>query len=165
MAGTTAEARREVAEARQAAAQQLDELGAAARSAFDIPAKVRRNPVQTVGIASGAAFLVLGGPRRLLKAAGARLLPQRPPRSLLPTEIQRTVNRLEPEQREQIGRHLERDFAAYLARTHPQEPANARRSFWKTYDQLMGPVTGAAGRELVKRLFQPEPEPDPKEDR
>jgi hypothetical protein len=156
MADTTADARREVADARQNAAQQLDELGVAARSAIDIPGKVRRNPVQTVGLASAAAFVLLGGPRRVLRATAARLLPQRLPRSLLPKEIQRTVNRLEPEQREQVERHLERDFAAYLTRTHPQEPANARRSLWKTYDRLMGPVTARAGRELVKRLFDSE---------
>jgi hypothetical protein len=155
MADTTLEARREIADARRAAGEQLDKLGASARASLDIPAKVRRNPVRTVGLASGAAFLLVGGPRRVLRAAGARLLPQRPPRSLLPKEIQRTVNRLEPEQRELVKGHLERDFAAYLAHTHPQEPANARRSLWKTYDRLMGPVTGRAGRELVKRLFEP----------
>lgn len=156
MADTTAEARREVTAARQNVALQLDQLGSAARSAIDIPGKVRRNPLQTVGVASAAAFVVLGGPRRVLRAVGERVIPQRPPRSLLPEEIQRTVNRLEPEQREQLEQHLERDFAAYLTRTHPQEPANARRSFWKTYDRLMGPVTTRAGRELVKRLFDSE---------
>lgn len=158
MADTTVEARREVADARQNAAEQLDQLGASARSALDFPAKIRRHPLETLGIASGAAFILLGGPRRLLRSAASRLLPQRAPRSLLPSEIQRTVNRLEPEQREQVERHLERDFASYLAHTHPQEPANARRSFWQTYDRLMGPVTKAAGRELVKRLFEPAPD-------
>jgi hypothetical protein len=158
MADTTADARQEVADARQSAAQELDQLGVATRSALDIPAKVRRNPLRTAGLASGAAFVLLGGPRRVLKAAERRLLPQRPPRSLLPDEIQQTVNRLEPEQREQVERHLERDFATYLARNHPQEPANARRSLWKTYDRVMGPVTARAGRELVKRLFEPAPD-------
>ncbi len=161
MADTTADARREVADARQNVAVQLDQLGTAARSAIDIPGKVRRNPVQTVGIASAAAFVVLGGPRRMIRAVGERVLPQRSPRSLLPAEIQRTVNRLEPEQREQLEKHLERDFAAYLTRTHPQEPANARRSFWKTYDRVMGPVTARAGRELVKRLFDSEKSDQP----
>ncbi len=158
MADTTADARRQVGDARQAADNELDMLGASARASLDIPAKIKHNPVRTVGIASGAAFLLLGGPKRLVKAVGARVLPDRfqSRRSLLPTEIQHIVDKLEPEERDQVERHLERDFAAYLEHAHPREPYNARREFWKTYDQIIGVVGARAGRQLAKRLFDPD---------
>ena len=56
MAETVAEARQEVVDARRGVESELDGLGSAVRGAVDIPAKIRRNPVKTVGIASGAAF-------------------------------------------------------------------------------------------------------------
>jgi len=122
----------------------------------DIPAKVRRNPVRTVGLAGGAAFLFLGGPKRLAKAAEARFFPKRAERvpTVLPKDVEETINRLEPEKREQVRAHLERDFYTYLKREHPEEPANARRSLWRTYDLFVGIVGVAAARELVKKLFE-----------
>jgi hypothetical protein len=122
----------------------------------DIPAKVRRNPVRTAGLAGGAAFLLLGGPRRVAKAAEKRFFPKRYARvpTVLPKEVDKALAKLEPAQREQVRAHLERDFVKYLQREHPIEPANARQSIWKTYDLLVGIVGAAAARELVKRLFE-----------
>ena len=156
MAQSAAEARQEVENARQAVEKELDDLGTATRAAFDIPAKVRRNPVRTVGLAGGAAFLFLGGPKRVAKAAEARLFPKRlyKRERALPKDVQATVNKLEPEQKELVEAHLERDFEAYLRREHPQEPANARQSMWKTYDLFLGVVGLAAARELAKKLFE-----------
>jgi len=153
MADTLADARQEVANARQAAAAELDELGASVRAAIDIPAKVRRNPVKTAGLAGGAAFLALGGPKRLLKGFERRVLPRRKVRRLLPEEIERAVNSLPEEDREDVRAHLERDFASYVRREHAKEQPNARRSFWSTYDTIVGVVGAAAARELLKRLF------------
>ncbi len=112
--------------------------------------------MRAVGLAGGGAFLLLGGPKRLAKAAEARFFPKRAARvpTVLPKDVEVIVNRVEPEKREQVRGHLERDFAAYLRREHPEEPANARRSMWKTYDVLLGVVGVAAGRELVKKLFE-----------
>ncbi len=156
MAQSAAEARQEVENARRGVEKELDNLGTAARAAVDIPAKVRRNPVRTVGLAGGAAFFLLGGPKRLAKAAEARVFPKRAARvpSVLPREVDATINRMEPEQREKVRGHLERDFATYLRKEHSEEPANARRSLWRTYDILVGVVGVAAGRELVKKLFE-----------
>jgi hypothetical protein len=72
----------------------------------------------------------------------------------LPKNVQQTIDKLEPEQRELVEAHLERDFAAYMNKEHPLEPANARQSFWKTYDLMVGIVGAAAARELVKKLFE-----------
>lgn len=155
MAQSAAEARQEVENARRGVEKELDNLGTATRTALDIPAKVRRNPVRTAGLAGGAAFFLLGGPKRVAKAAEARFFPGRAERvpSVLPKDVEVTINRLEPEERDKVRGHLERDFNSYLRREHPEEPANARRSLWKTYDILVGIVGVAAGRELVKKLF------------
>src|SRR5688572_19026176 len=146
MAQSAAEARQEVENARRGLEQGLDDLGTAARAAIDIPAKVKRNPLRTAGLAGGAAFLVLGGPKRAAKAAEARFFPRRAEKRdrALPKNVQATLSRIEPEEREKVEAHLERDFAAYLNKEHPAEPANARQSLWKTYDLLLGVVGVAA---------------------
>ena len=149
-----AAARQAVVDARLAVEKELDDLGLATQAAFDIPAKIRRNPVRTVGIGAGAAFLLLGGPRRVLKQVEHRVLPKRRYRKLTPAEIDRAIDRLGEEDRENQRAHIERDFAAYLEKTHPREQPNARRSFWGTYDTLMAIVGTAAARELVKRFLE-----------
>ena len=93
MATAAQEAERQVIAARQALGGELDELSAAARSAVDIPAKIRHNPVQTAALAGGAGFLALGGPKRVLRAVVKRVRPQRQDRhrGLLPDEVERAV--------------------------------------------------------------------------
>ena len=156
MAQSAAEARQEVEDARRGAEKELDDFGTATRAALDFPAKVRRNPIRTAGLAGGAAFLLLGGPKRAAKAAEKRFFPRRAEKRerALPKNVQQTLSRLEPQEREKVEAHLERDFAAYLNKEHPAEPANARQSFWKTYDLLLGVGGVAAARELIKRLAE-----------
>jgi hypothetical protein len=155
MADSVADARQEVENARRAAAAELDQLGPAVREAADIPAKIRRNPLKSAGLLGGATFLAVGGPRRLLKAGERRFLPSRANRvpSLLPRDIERTLGRLGEPDEERARAHLERDFRAYLEKHHPDELPNARRSFWKTYDLIIGIVGGVATRELLKRFM------------
>ena len=156
MEDSTAEARQRVVEARRALATEMDDLGTASRGALDIPAKVRRNPVRTVGLAGGAAFLLLGGPKRGAKAVERRLFPRRAerPPSLLPKNVEKALKRVPGDEREQVQAHLERDFATYLEKEHTKEPATARQSLWKTYDLVIGIIGAAAARELVKKLVE-----------
>lgn len=159
-AQSVATARQAVVDSRHRAEAELDELLPSLRRSLDIPTKIRRNPVRTLGITGGAAFLLLGGPRRVARAVEKRFFPRRamrPPR-LLPKDVDKTLDRLEPGDREYVRGHLERDFADYLRKEHPKEPADARRSLWRTYDLLLGSVGVAATRALVKRLFDPPPE-------
>ena len=153
-----ADARQAVVDARTAVEKELDDLGLATRAAFDIPAKIRRNPVRTVGVGAGAAFLLLGGPKRVLKQVEHRVFPKRRYRKLTPDEIDRVIDRLGEDDRENARAHIERDFASYLEKTHPREQPNARKSLWGTYDTLMGIVGTAAARELVKRFIDVPPE-------
>lgn len=148
--------------ARETAADEMNELGPALRRSLDFPTKIRRNPVQTAGIAGGAAFLLLGGPRKAAKALERRLFPKRynRPPTLLPKHVDQALDRLEPADRDQVRGHLEKDFAAYIKKEHPKEPADARRSIWSTYDLILGTVGTRAAREMVKRLFDPPPSDD-----
>src|SRR3954454_12947233 len=116
MADQTADARQQVANARRAAEAELDTLGSSTRAALDFPAKIRRHPVETVGILGGTAFLVLGGPKRVAKVAERRFFPERAnrPPTLLPKDVDKTLKRLPEVGREHVPPHLERDFAAYL---------------------------------------------------
>jgi hypothetical protein len=160
MADETADARKQVAEARRQASAELDTLGTSARAALDFPAKIKRHPVETVGVLGGVAFMVLGGPRRVAKATERRFFPERAnrPPTLLPKEVDKTLRRLPEEDREQIRAHLERDFASYLAREHVSDASTARQSFWKTYDLLVGILGAAATREMVRRALEVPPE-------
>lgn len=155
MADETREARQAVASARRAAETELDELAAASRSAVDIPAKIRRNPLKTAGLAGGAAFLAVGGPKRVIRAVEHRLFPSRRERlqSVLPKDVARVVDRL-GDDAEAVRANLERDFMHYLERKHPEEAPTAQRSFWRTYDIFMGALGGLAAKTLAKRLFE-----------
>jgi hypothetical protein len=153
MADEVAAARQEVANARLAAEAELDEMGSAVRAAVDIPAKLRREPVKYGALGAGAGFLLLGGPKRVLRAVEKRAFPRRHERRLTPKEIDRTIERLPEEDREAVRAHLERDFAAYLRREHAKPEPSARRSLWGTYDLFSGVVGAAVARELVKRFI------------
>ncbi|MEO8625974.1 MAG: hypothetical protein ABI725_09695 [Chloroflexota bacterium] len=142
--------------ARESVATELDNLNSSVRAAVDIPAKIKRNPVPTLGAAGGAAFLLLGGPRRVARTVEKQLFPKRyarPPK-VLPRDVEKSLDRLPEEDREKVRAHLEKDFAAYLRAEHAKDPPTARKSAWKTYDLLLATVGARAARELVKRLFE-----------
>jgi hypothetical protein len=157
MAETTIDARHEIDDARAAFAAELDRLGPAARATLDPRVRIKRDPLRSTVLAGGAAFLLLGGPKRLLKRAEQSLLPRRRPRSLLPEQVERTLRRLPEEERSEVEAHLERDFASYLAHEHAKHPPSGRSSLWRTYDLFVGIVGGAAARELVKRFISSAP--------
>ncbi|MEP7361533.1 MAG: hypothetical protein ABI744_08135 [Chloroflexota bacterium] len=145
--------------ARANVATELDNMNTSVRAAVDIPAKIRSNPVPTLGAAGGAAFLLVGGPRRVAQSVEKRLFPKRysAPPKVLPRDIEKSIDRLPEQDREKVRAHLERDFAAYLRDEHAKDPPNARNSAWKTYELVLGTVGARAARELVKRLFEVPP--------
>ncbi len=164
MATAAQEAERQVIAARQALGGELDELSAAARSAVDIPAKIRHNPVQTAALTGGAGFLLLGGPKRILRAVAKRVRPQRPDRhrGLLPDEVQSAIKHSVGPRAPEVQTALEEDFADYLKKKAKQEPPpNAARSLWKTYDALIGPLASMGAKQLAARLFAAEKDRPP----
>ena len=107
-------ARDRVLEARSSLGEELEALEASARAAIDVPAKIKRSPAKAAAIAGGAAFLVLGGPKRVFRA-GKRAVTGEPeplPESLLPDEIEKALRSLGDDGKKVRGA-LERDFAAY----------------------------------------------------
>ena len=90
-----------------------------------------------------------------VKQVEKRFFPKRysrPPK-VLPSDIEKSLDRLPEEDRAKVRAHLERDFAQYLRDEHAKDPPNARAAAWKTYDMLLTIVGAAAARELVKKLF------------
>jgi hypothetical protein len=149
-------ARAEVLAAREELGEELIRLEAAGRAAVDIPAKIRREPLKVAGSVAGGAFLLLGGPRRVVgeirKAVfgpGADL-----PKSMLPPEVEKTLRKLGPDG-EKVRGTLEREFADYLEEKAPQRK---QRDLGAVAAGLLGgalrPVTMRAGRQLVERLFE-----------
>ncbi|MBA3435714.1 MAG: hypothetical protein H0U11_04430 [Chloroflexi bacterium] len=152
MADSVAAARQEVANARLAAESELDEMGTAVRTAADIPTKIKRDPVRYGAFGAGAVFLMLNGPKRVLRAVERRVVPRPKVKRLTPKEVQQTIDRLPEEDREAVHNRLEREFASFLKKEHPKGEPSARHSMWSTYDLFAGIVGGAVARELVKRF-------------
>jgi hypothetical protein len=148
-------ARAEVLTARAALDEEIDRLEASARAAVDIKAKVRRHPAKTAGAAAGAGFLLLGGPRRLLRGAKRVILgPSDPlPKSMLPREIDEALRKLGSDGSRVRGT-LEREFAAYLQEKAPQRK---ERDLGAVVAGLLGtagkPIAQRAGRQLLEQLL------------
>ena len=156
MATPTEESRRQVIGAREELGDGLDDLTQAFRSAIDIPAKIRKNPLQTAALAGGAGFLAVGGPKKVIRAAMHRIRPstRRPYEGLLPKDIDKVVRRKAGPRADEIETALENDFADYLKRkgkVTETEP-NAQKSLWKTYDTIVGPLGALVAKQLVERL-------------
>ena len=158
MGARTDAARAQVLAAREDLEDEVIRLEAAGRSAVDVPAKVRRNPVKTAGVAAGAAFFVLGGPGRLFRRVKRAVVgPQKElPKSILPEEVDKALRRM-GEDGEKIRGTLEREFARYLEE-HKEERDN--RNLGAVAAVLLAniakPLTAQAGRRLAQQLFSPE---------
>jgi hypothetical protein len=114
VATETDAARDRVLAARAALGDEIDALEASARAAVDIPGKIRRSPAKAAAVAGSAGFLVLGGPKRLFRAANRAVRgPAAPlPKRMLPGEIEKALHEL-GDDGEKVRGALERDFAAY----------------------------------------------------
>jgi hypothetical protein len=133
-------------------------LEAAGRAAVDIPARLRREPAKVLGAAGGAAFLLLGGPKRAFKGVrraifgpGAEL-----PKSMLPPEVEKTLRKLGPDG-DKVRGTLEREFAAFLDEKAPQRK---ERDLGATASVLLGgafkPVITRLGKQLAEQAFSPD---------
>jgi hypothetical protein len=154
-----AEALAQLEAARGEVESSLDQLSSATQSALDIPAKIRRNPARTVALVGGAGFLLVGGPKRVIRSAVRAVRPERPdPYSgLLPEEIEKVLKEVGLADDPEIRRALDQDFADYLKSKGRYEPTpTAAASFWRTFDRLAGPLGTAGARILVQRLMEAE---------
>ncbi|MEW5989868.1 MAG: hypothetical protein AB1736_00805 [Chloroflexota bacterium] len=151
-------AKAEVEAARSGLEDEIVRLEASARAAIDIPARIRREPAKVGGAAAGAAFLLLGGPKRLLRGARRALFgPDADlPKSMLPAEVEKTLKMLGPDG-DRVRGTLEREFARYLEKTGPERRDRDLVGVASgMLANLLRPASVRAGRELAERLFDPD---------
>jgi len=142
MATSTDHARDEVIAARQGLLDEAEGLRRSAIQTVNLPARAREDPARFGALAAGGAFLVLGGPRRLISRVRRVLLGAPAPKSLLPREIERAVEGLGKDSGA-VKAQLDREFAEYLE----ERKADRERSM------VRGMLAGAAGT-LVSTLSQ-----------
>ncbi len=111
----------QVLAARALLEDEIVRLEASARAAVDVRAKVRRNPVRTAGFAAGAVFVVVGGPRRVLRRTRHAIFgrPAPLPPSMLPREIDTAIGSLGSDG-DKVRGTIEREFARYLDESAPR---------------------------------------------
>jgi hypothetical protein len=150
-------ARHEARTARGAFDDELDRLEASARAAVDFPAKIRRNPVRTAGVAAGAGFLLVGGPVRVLRGARNAIFgkPDPLPKSMLPKEIDKAVSELGTDGA-RVRRTIEREFADYLKEKAPERRERDLSGVTASLLSQVGrPVVQRLGRRLAEDLLSP----------
>jgi len=158
MGARTDAARSEVLAARAGLDEELIRLEAAGRAAVDIPARLRREPAKVLGAAGGAAFLLLGGPKRVVKGVRRAIFGPNAdiPKSMLPPEVEKTLRKLGPDG-DKVRGTLEREFADYLDEKAPQR---RERDLSGTAAELLGgafkPVIKRLGRQLAERALDPD---------
>jgi hypothetical protein len=151
-------ARAEVLAARESLEEELVRLEAAGRAAVDIPARLRREPAKVLGTAGGAAFLLLGGPKRVFQGVRRAITGPKAdlPKSMLPPEIEKQLRKLGPDG-EKVRGTLEREFANYLDETAPRRK---ERDLTATAASVLGgvllPVTKRLGKQLAERALDPD---------
>jgi hypothetical protein len=148
----------QVVAARAELADDLEQLEAAGRAAIDIPAKIRRAPAKAAGVAAGAAFVALGGPKRVFRRAKRAVtgVEEDLPSELLPKEVEKTLRKLGTDGRKVRGT-LEREFANYLdtrAKERKKEGVFAAGVALAT--GVLRPITLRAGKTLAERALDPD---------
>ena len=132
-------------------------LEASARAAVDIPAKIRRAPAKTAGLAAGAVFVAAGGPKRVLRriVRAVRGPEAELPKSMLPSEVDKTLRKLGSDGNKVRGT-IEREFADYLDAKSPERRSRDLSATASVLaGQVLGPVTKRVGRQLAEELFSP----------
>ncbi len=159
MGSRTNAARAEVLARRGELATEVQRLEAAGRSAVDVPARIRRAPAKTAGVAFGTAFIALGGPKRVFRRVRRAVLgPQAElPKSMLPDEIERTL-RLLGTDGDQVRGTLEREFSNYLLeRTTVRREQSARNLVMTLATSFLRPISLRLGWKVAGELIAPDP--------
>jgi len=170
MGETLAETRVEVDAQRAEIEETVERLRARVRSAIDIPAKLRRNPLLFGGLAAGAVFLAAGGPVRLLRAARRRVRPTPAQQAYdsLPRAMQHWVDAMAgavgPRGEEarrllaeelQRWRHepLSRKQAKVLAKEAADGPPGPSRTAWRALETGATMLSAALARRAIERFL------------
>jgi hypothetical protein len=138
---------------------ELDRLEAAGRAAVDIPAKVKREPAKAAGVVAGAAFLALGGPKRLFRRA-KRLVTGKEeeelPPGLLPKEVDKVLSKLGDDGKK-VRNTLEREFGKYVVdRSAERKKEGAAAAGIALAATALRPVAIRIGKSLAERALNPD---------
>ena len=158
MGARTDAARAEVVARRQLLLVEVAGLEAAGRSAIDIPAKIRRAPGKTVALAAGAAFVLLGGPKRTYRGIRRAIFGPAAnlPKSMLPEQIDKALRTL-GDDGDRVRGVVEREFVDYLEKNKQvRESRDMRGTVSELGGNILRPVTAEAGKRLAKELFKPD---------
>lgn len=158
MGARTDAARTEVLAAREGLRDEVVRLEAAVRAAVDIPARLRNDPLKFGGAAAGAAFLLLGGPKRVLGRARRAIFgkPADMPPSMLPDEVEAVLRKLGPDG-DRVRGTLEREFARFLEERAPERRERDIAGLVSgLVSNVVRPASVRAGREFAERLFDPD---------
>ena len=152
MAAEQDAARDRVLAARAAFDAELTGLGASAREAVDIPAKVRRSPAKAAAIAGGIAFVLMRGPQRVWGAIRSKVFGRRRPMPdrMLPKEIEKALDKLGNDG-DKVRGTIERDFADYVK----QRQRDRRAIPTVLLLAAARPVISAAARRTAEYLTAP----------
>jgi hypothetical protein len=137
---------------------ELDRLEAAGRAAVDIPAKVRNEPVKAAGVAAGAAFLALGGPKRLFRRVKTAIRGEEEPlpSKLLPDEVNKVLRKLGSDGKK-VQLTLDKEFAKYLDdRSKERKKEGILAAVVALGTTALRPVALRTGRQLVERMLNPD---------
>ena len=158
MGARTDAARTEVLAARDGLETEVVRLEAAGRAAVDIPARLRKDPLKVGGAAAGAAFFLLGGPKRILRGARRAVFgaPAPMPKSMLPDEIEAVLRNLGTDG-DRVRGLIEREFARFLdqksAKVGERDLTGMASGL---ISSALGPAALRLGREFAERLFDPD---------
>ena len=151
-------ARTQVLAARALLDEELVRLEASARAAVDVPARIRRNPVKAAGVAAGASFVLVGGPKRVLRGARNAIFgkPDPLPKSMLPKEVDASLRKLGSDG-ERVRGTIERDFARYLDEKAPErKQRDVAAIVGGLLLQFGRPFAIKYGRKLAEEMLQPD---------
>jgi hypothetical protein len=129
-------------------------MNTATREAVDIPAKIRRAPAKSAALAGGAAFVVLGGPRRIARRLrkAVRGEPAPMPSSMLPKDIDKAIRSLGRDG-DAVRGALERSFAGYLAKNGKFTDRSVRGATEEAIATAIRTAGRGFGAQLVKRAL------------
>jgi hypothetical protein len=168
---TLAETRIEVEAQRADTQRTATELEARVRHALDFKARFKENPALFIGLGVGAAFLVVGGPRRVARALRRRMSPTGAEQAYdaLPKSMQAWVDTLAGEVGPKAGRAREalieelqrwrrepiKDKKARreLAKAMVEGPPGPSRTAWKAAEAGLTLLSAALARRAIEAFI------------
>jgi hypothetical protein len=154
---------------------ELETTAGRLRDALDLPRRLRENPGAVIGVGAVAAFLVVGGPRRLVRMLRKGMAPHAAEEAYdaLPESMQAWVSTLAGEAgskssaaRDAMVEELrrwrrdpikDRKARKELARQMVEGPAGPARTAWTAAETALTLVAAALARKAIARFLTDQP--------